>query len=88
MPVLPGTPLVGGFTPPDNPYVNYTASGASNSYTQNTQIVELGNSLARISGTMTYAQELARDNQPNPDPNGFGTNNAPGLDLLNCLTKK
>ena len=75
-----------GSTDPANPYENFTISGLSPSVTLQVQIVELGNSLALISGKMTSAQELERDNDPNPDSGSIFKNNAPGLDLLRCLT--
>jgi hypothetical protein len=86
----PGSQYELGYTNPSYPYVNYTVSGLSESETLSTQIVELGNALTIISGTMSLESAEARDNQPNPNRNdvNISSNNPPGNDLLNCLNKK
>jgi RHS repeat-associated protein len=77
-----------GYTDPKDPYTNFTASNMTPYATQQTQIIELGNSLALISGISTPGAAAERDNEPNPDANGFGNNNPPGQDLVNCLKKQ
>jgi hypothetical protein len=61
-------------------------SDSPNSYINPIQIIELGNALAILSGTTSWEQGYKRDNEPNPNPNGFGSNNPPGQDLWNCVT--
>jgi RHS repeat-associated protein len=84
--VVPGVVNVAlGYTPEDHPFVNFAQSGLSAGDTLQTQLTELGNSLYLISRRMTPAQMHARDNSPKTS--GFGTNDAPGGDLLDCVKK-
>ncbi len=85
-------PFTMGFTDPSNPSINYTASGAAMGAMHAVQVIELGNSLALMSGVMSVAEMQARDNEPISDPVDYGgfapNNNAPGMDLIRCLTGK
>jgi len=67
-----------GYTPPNNPSVNYTASNADPNKFVSLQVKELGNSIGLI--TNQFPEEV--NNTPNSPEN-----NEPGTHLLDCYNK-
>ena len=75
--VPPGTPI-GGFTPQNSPFINFTGGNQTPAAILQTQIFELGNSLGFITGKQLPPQGTPWNVTPGPE------DNEPGTPLLNC----
>jgi len=80
----PGYDLAHGYMDLSNPYLTHTLAGQDAYETVKVQVIELGNSLTKISGTMSDEQMVVSDRTPNPG-NPYAATKVPGLKLWNCL---